>query len=302
MAGASGLERVREFRFRPLDKPEELRAAEELERQAMGGGTEVPVNVSVLRGALDHGGLVVGAFADIYLAGVGADLLGWNGSELYRFALLTAVRPEYQHHQVAYRLMAYRREAALQQGIPAMRWNFDPLRSRAARLSLRRLGARCEKYLPHHLGRLGWKEEEEMDSDRLRMRWGLNEPEVEARLAGTVPTGAEDLAAYQSARSVVRTEENDQGLRVPTEVGEPAGPLAHLEIPFDLSAVREHDLPSARRWRYAVRDAFRACTDLGYAPVDFLVLPLEHERRAFYLLRPTPPASGGGPAAPSPPK
>jgi predicted GNAT superfamily acetyltransferase len=183
VAGASGLEKVREFRLRPLDKPEELRAAEELERQAMGGGEEVPVGISVLRAAEEHGGLLFGAFADIYLAGVGADLLGWNGTELYRYALLTAVRPEYQHHQVAYRLMQYRREAALQQGLAALRWTYDPLRSRAARLSIHRLGARVEKYLPHHLGRLQWKEEVGLDTDRLQVRWAIADPAVEARLS-----------------------------------------------------------------------------------------------------------------------
>lgn len=297
MAGSAGLEKVREFRLRPLDKPEELRAAEELERQAMGGGDEVPVSVAVLRAAQEHGGLVVGAFADIYLAGVGADLLGWDGSELYRYALLTAVRPEYQHHQVAYRLMRFRRESALQQGLAAIRWTFDPLRSRAARLSIRRLGARPERYLTHHLGRLAWKEEVGLDTDRLRVRWSIADPAMEARLAAPAPSPEEDRALWQPARPIVTTEAGDHGLRVPVAVEEPVGPSAHLEIPFDLSAVREHEPEALRRWRYAVRDGFRAAQDLGYEVVDFLSLAVDHERRCFYLLRPASGTPNPGPAA-----
>lgn len=295
MAGSAGLEKVREFRLRPIDKPEELRAAEELERQAMGGGDEVPVSVSVLRAAQEHGGLVFGAFADIYLAGVGADLLGWDGSELYRYALLTAVRPEYQHHQLGYRLMQFRRESALQQGLAAIRWSFDPLRSRAARLSVRRLGARPERYLPHHLGRLAWKEEAGLDTDRLRVRWAIADPTIEARLSAAYPSAEEERALWQRARPILSTEPGEHGLRVPVAVEEPVGPSAHLEVPFDLAAVREHEPEALSRWRYAVRDGFRAAQDLGYEVADFLSLAVEHERRCFYLLRPA-----AGPPVPSP--
>ncbi|MCI4346072.1 MAG: hypothetical protein L3K07_04895 [Thermoplasmata archaeon] len=296
MAAAGGLDRIREFRFRLLQKPEEFRSAEELERQAMGGGDELPVPVSVLRSAQDHGGLVFGAFADIYLAGVGADLLGWDGSELYRYAVLTAVRPEYQNHRLGYRLMAFRREEALKQGLAALRWTLDPLRSRAARLSIHLLGARVERYLPHYFGRLGWAEEEGIDTDRLRLRWGLADPSTEARLAGRLSSAEEDRARWAEARAMLTTEEAETGLRVPTEVREPSGATAHLEIPFDFTALREHDPTSLRRWRSAVRDAFRAAGDLGYEVEDFVVLPLEHERRSFYLLR-----RKTTPAEPSPP-
>jgi predicted GNAT superfamily acetyltransferase len=298
MAAAGGLDRVREFRFRLLQKPEEFRSAEELERLAMGGGEETPVSVSVLRTVQDHGGLVCGAFADIYLAAVGADLLGWDGSELYRYCLLTAVRPEYQNHRLGYRLMAFRREEALKQGLAALRWSFDPLRSRAARLSLHLLGARVERYLPHYFGRLGWGEEEGVDTDRLRLRWGLADPSTEDRIAGKLPSAEEDRARWAAARAIITTEESELGLRVPTEVSEPSGPAAQLEIPFDLTALRQHDPGSLRRWRSAVRDAFRAATDLGYEVQDFVVLPVEHERRSFYLLGkatsapPAPPSAG----------
>ncbi|MCI4363088.1 MAG: hypothetical protein L3K13_02115 [Thermoplasmata archaeon] len=297
MAAAGGLDRIREFRFRLLQKPEEFRSAEELERQAMGGGEESPVSVSVLRTAQDHGGLVFGAFADIYLAGVGADLLGWDGSELYRFAVLTAVRPEYQNHRLGYRLMAFRREEALKQGLAALRWTLDPLRSRAARLSIHLLGARVERYLPHYFGRLGWAEEEGIDTDRLRLRWGLADATTEARLAGRLSSPEEDQARWTAARAMITTEGAETGLRVPTEVREPSGPTAHLEIPFDLVALREHDPASLRRWRSAVRDAFRAAGDVGYEVEDFLVLPLEHERRSFYLLRRKTPLAGAPPPA-----
>jgi predicted GNAT superfamily acetyltransferase len=99
----------------------------------------------------------------------------------------------------------------------------------------------------------------------------------------------------------VKTEENELGLRVPSEVEEPTGPSAHLEVPFDLSALREHDPDALRHWRFAVRDAFRAAGDLGYEVVDFLSLAVEHEKRCFYLLAPaskTLPEAGAPPNSP----
>lgn len=282
---APSLDQLREFRFRSLVKPEELRAAAELEREAMGGGTETPVSVATLRSIADHGGFAQGAFADIYLAGVIAGFLGWDGKELCHVLLLMAVRPAYQNHRLGFRLMQLRREEALQLGIATIRFDLDPLRSRAAHLAIRLLGARPGRYLTHHLGMQEWGIERGLETDRLAMRWLLGAPGMPERLAGTVPSAAEDRSRVDRSHAIVETELSDAGLRIPKAVGEPEGELSHLEVPFDLGALQEHGAAQVRSWRHAVRDAFRAAMDLGYEVDDFSVTSLEHERRSFYLLR-----------------
>jgi predicted GNAT superfamily acetyltransferase len=241
--------------------------------------------VPLLRALQDNGGLVVGAFADIYLAGFAASLIGWDGVTLYHYSHLTAVRPEYQNHHLGFRLKAFQRDEVLRLGLQEVRWAFDPLQSRGAWLNVRRLGARPDRYYSHYYGQLADAVNQGLETDRMRVVWSIASPEVEARMAGRYPSVDEDRKRWVASSAIVETEPGESGIRVPTAVGEPTGESAHLEIPFDLALVREHEPQSLRRWRHASRDAFRAAADLGYLVNDFSVISADHERRSFYFLR-----------------
>ncbi len=273
-----------DFVFRRLTKPEEFRHAEEVQRDAWGLVDEPPTSSTIQRAIQDNGGLVLGAFADIYLAGLTIGFLGWDGQQLYHYSHMNAVRPAYQNHHVGFRLKAYQREEVLKQGLAMVRWTFDPLQSKNARLNVRRLGARPDSYHVHYYGTMGSEVNRGLESDRVRVTWALTDPAVEARLAGKLPTAEEDLSRWKESQALVETSVGETGLRIPTTVTEPSKPRAHLEIPFDLQAVRSHQEKTLRTWRHAVRDAFRAAFDMGYRVDDFTVLSLEHERRSFYFL------------------
>lgn len=279
-----------DFAFRRLTKPEEFRNAEEVQREAWGLTEEPPTSSTIQRAIQDNGGLVLGAFADIYLAGITIGFLGWDGTQLYHYSHMNAVRPQYQNHHVGFRLKAFQREEVLKQGLALARWTFDPLQSKNARLNVRLLGARPDHYYVHYYGAMGSDLNRGMESDRVRVTWALTDPEVEARLAGRLPSPEQDLARWRGAQPLVETSVGDTGLRVPSTVSEPSKPTAHLEIPFDLQAIRSHESATLRTWRHAVRDAFRAAFDLGYRVDDFAVMKIEQERRSFYFLSAPPPA------------
>ncbi len=288
-----------EFRFRKLDKPEEFRQAEELERTVLGSEGALALSAPVLRALQDHGGLVLGAFADIYLAGCSLSTIGWDGTKLYHYSHLTVVRPEYQNHHVGLRLKAFQREQVLALGLEEIRWVFDPLASRSAWLSVGRLAAVPERYLVHYFGALGDPSnpsEGGNETDRLGVRWVLSDPTVERRLGGSRPSPSEMQARWGSSSALIETAPGESGLRLPTAVSEPAGGPAHLEVPFDLASLRAHERSSLRTWRHAVRDAFRGAFDQGYRVDDFAVVSAEHERRSFYFL--SPPAPGSPSARP----
>jgi len=284
VAGAAVGDRIEGFRFRRLEKPDEFRQLEEIHRAAFGGGEVATVPPALQRVVQDNGGLVLGAFADIYLAGFTVGTLGWDGTTLYHYSYVTAVRPEYQNHHVGFRLKAYQRDEVLKLGLSEIRGTIDPLRSRTAWLAVRRLGGRPDRYYPHYYGQLADGLHRGLETDQVRVVWSLTAPEVEARLAGRIPSPADDERRWRSSSPIVETEPGESGLRVPTAVQEPAGGRAHLEIPFDLDLLREHEPASVRRWRHAVRDAFRAAEDLGYRVDDFATVTIDHERRSFYLL------------------
>jgi chorismate synthase len=297
VTGTGVSEKVEGFRFRKLEKPEEFRQVAEVERAVFGPDSAgLAPSVPMQRALQDNGGLVLGAFADIYLAGATASVLGWDGTTLYHYSLLTAVRPEYQNHQLGTRLKLAQRDEVLRLGLHEVRWVTDPLSSRAAWLHVRRLGARPDRYYPHYYGQLADAVNQGLETDRVRVVWSLDAPEVERRANGQLPSPEDDRRRWERSSAIVETEPGESGIRIPTVVAEPSGPSAHLEIPFDLALVRQHEPAALWRWRHAVRDAFRVAADLGYSVDDFTVVRPEHERRSFFLLAPT---AGRAPGAPT---
>jgi predicted GNAT superfamily acetyltransferase len=302
MASPAKSGRTEPFHFRRLDKPEEFRQVEEVTRAIWGPTTVDALPPALQRAVQDNGGFVLGAFADIYLAGFVASFLGWDGKSLYLYAHQLGVRPEYQNHRLGFQLMQALRAEVLQLGLPEVRWVFDPLQSRNAWLFVRRLGGQPGDYLNHYYGQLPDAINEGVETDRIRLSWTVASPRVERRMGGEFPTREQDRARWERSASVIRTETGESGQRVPTEVEEPQGPSAHLEIPFDFGLVREHEPTAVRRWRHATRDALRAASDVGYEIDDFAVVTTDHERRGFYFLRPASlPAAGGSEASPADP-
>ena len=292
---ADPLDRKTGFRFRRLEKPEEYRAAEELQRQALGEDAALTVPAAVLRSWQETGGLVLGAFADIYLAGTVASSLGWDGTTLYHQLHALAVRPEYQNHRVALRLLAYQRDEVLALGLAEVRGSFDPLASRAAQLLVHRAGAQPDRYLPNHFGRRTEGTTTDPETDRLHFRWSLASPEVARRFSEpSVPSDALRERWHRST-ALLETEPGETGLRLPTAVVEPETGPSQLEVPFDLGSLRLHEAGAVRRWRHAVRDAFRLAFTAGLVVDEFSVVSVDHERRSFYLLAPgtAPPAAPG---------
>jgi predicted GNAT superfamily acetyltransferase len=277
------------FRLRRLEKPEEFRQVDVVHKAVYGDDATDAVPTPLQRAVQDNGGLVLGGFADIHLAGYTMAFLGWDGATLYEYVHATAVRPEYQNHRLGFQLHAELRQHVLQLGLSEVRLAFDPIQSRNAWLFVRRLGGLPDRYLHHYYGQMPDTVNRGIESDRIRVVWSVGSPRVEERIGGTYPTREADEARWHSATPLIRTEPGESGVRLPTEVQEPDRPVAHLEIPFDLALVREHEPGALGRWRHATRDAFRAATDLGYSVDDFVIVRVDHERRGFYLLSPTPP-------------
>jgi len=163
------------------------------------------------RAVQDNGGLVLGGFADIHLAGYAVAFLGWDGAALYQYIHSTAVRPEYQNHHLGFQMHTSLRQEVLQLGLSEVRLAFDPLQSRNAWLFVHRLGGLPDRYLHHYYGQLPDAVNRGIESDRIRLIWSLASPRVERRLEGTYPTPAEDEARWRSATPLIRTEPGESG-------------------------------------------------------------------------------------------
>lgn len=281
--------------------------AEDLQTRAWGLGSSGAVPVPLQRAIQDNGGLVLGAFLDIHLVGFNLAFVGWDGQELYYYSHLNAVLPEYRNHKLGFRLKVYQREEVLKQGLAKIRWVLDPVHAKTAHLTVRRLGARPDKFLIHYYGAQDSQSDKGSPTDRLRVTWTLQDSEVVRRLEGHHPTAEDDAARVKASTNLLETEVGEAGQRRPVSVHEPeeAHTSAVLEVPFDWDVLRENQPSDQWPWRQATREAFRAAFDQGWQIDDFVVLPINHERRAFYLLsppatsKPTPAAAGATPPSPS---
>ncbi len=279
-----------ELQFRKLRTPEEFRMAEDVQVKAWGMRGEHPVPASLQRAVQDNGGIILGAFHDIHLVGFNLAFVAWDGQELYYWSHMNAVLPEYQNHHVGFRMKSAQRDEVLRLGLTKVRWTFDPLVAKNGHFNVRRLGAYPDRYMHHYYGAMDTEQTAGIPTDRLRVTWLLDAPHVQERLGGHAPSAEEDLDRVKSSQVLLSTDVGDAGLRIPHEVHEPGEGKTSgvLEVPFDLATLREHQPQDLKGWRQATREAFRAAHDLGWGVDDFAIVPLDHEKRAFYFLAPRP--------------
>jgi len=270
-------------RLQRLETPEQCREVEEVQKAAWGFSTDGPVPAAIQRAIAHNGGLLLGAFDGPRLIGFALGFLGREGTKLYHYSHMTAVRPEAQNRHVGFALKAFQRKEVLAQDLDEIRWTFDPLQSKNALLNVRRLGGVPDQYHPRYYGAMADAINEGLETDRLRLVWPLKDSRVVARLGGHLPTPADDEARYRSSSPLVETVTGPNALRRPVAVRPPAGPSLQLEIPYDLSSVRSRDPGGARRWREFTRQGFTSALEAGYRVDDFAVVPLSGERRSFYL-------------------
>jgi len=209
-----------------------------------------------------------------------------RGGEGHLHSDMLAVKPAARGLGVGLRLKWAQREEALRRGLRLVTWTFDPMRAPNARLNLHHLGAIAREILPDFYGTTSSALHHGLSTDRLLVRWDLDDPRVVRRTAGEAgsPPG---LAALPTLHEV--------GWRGGVPVPSPPrldleGPEVLLEIPADWDAVCAAGGGLALEWQQVVRRAFESAFARGYAAAGF-VSTREQSPRAAYLLRKDEPAS-----------
>ena len=163
--------------------------------------------------AIDHAGntvLVAIDEDDPDAAGapLGATLgfLGWAGG-LHLHSHMNAVDPSARGRGIGVALKLRQRAVCLAHGVTEMRWTYDPLIRRNARLNLVRLGAEVVAFHPDFYGVLDDAITGRDRSDRFEVRWRLDAPRTARALAGgAVPEwraegGLTLVADYEAVRA-----------------------------------------------------------------------------------------------------
>jgi predicted GNAT superfamily acetyltransferase len=210
----------------------------------------------MIRALGDSGNTPWGAFDGDDLIGY---VLGWSGVDpsegLHAHSHMLATLPDRRHRGIGYALKLAQRAQCLEQGIPRVRWTFDPLLSRNAHFNLIKLGATADRFLPNFYGEMTDALNRGERSDRLMVRWDLeHEPAGPARDSGF---------------EVLGREGSDPSSPAPTQVRSPAGAPALIRIPRDYHDLRRRDRALADAWREATGAAFTACFGEGLIATGF---------------------------------
>lgn len=235
------------LRFRQLSGPAELAGASRLLTEVFGSdGDSIPVDLLTAIGCA--GGFVGGALLDEDLVGVAVGFgeippPGTDTSPALH-SHVAAVSSAARGLRVGQGLKWYQRDWALQRGIRVIHWTFDPLVRRNAVLNLNRLGAIATDYQENLYGAIPDNLNRGMESDRLLVRWELDNARV--------------LAAWERANQRPPAGERAAREQADAPPGSVGGAAGLIDTPTDIEALVTTHPAAARRWRLQQRRAFAA--------------------------------------------
>ena len=276
--------------IRLLDSPEDMAAAEELQRVVWPGSETDVVPAHLLITAIHNGGIVLGAFSEGTMVGFifgfpGLDMLP-DGPHPKHCSHMLGVHPDWRDSGMGFALKRAQWQMVRHQGLDHITWTYDPLLSRNAHLNIAKLGAVCNTYRPSEYGNMRDGLNAGLPSDRFQVDWWLNTARVERRL-GKRSRGALKLDQFAKAdlQPLYALHTGTDSLLHPPEHFSPFSAILVLaEIPSDFMALKAENFALARDWRFFTREVFETAFAEGYLVTDFIFDRTEGEPRGLYVL------------------
>lgn len=185
----------------------------------MGGGTEITPNL--MQALVHNGTYLAGAFIDGKIAGA-AFAFPSIKDEIHLHSHMTATLPKFRDAGIGTALKMHQYTWARENGYKSIRWTFDPLVRRNAKLNIVKLGVDVIEYHPNFYGAMPDMLNSGDESDRLMARWDL-------------------------------TDETPLMRPLVTKFPEDC---IRIAIPEDIVKLRGEDPAKAKQWRLNVRQVF----------------------------------------------
>jgi predicted GNAT superfamily acetyltransferase len=226
-----------------------------------------PVTTELLRALTKAGNYVGGAYDGDALIGACVGFFG-APAEVTMHSHVAGVSGAARGRNVGFALKLHQRAWALQRGVTAISWTFDPLVRRNAYFNLVKLGARPTEYLTNFYGLMADGINSGDDSDRLLVRWQLDSAEVAAAAARRPHAEALPEATIALGRTA---DERPLAGRF----GD--GGTVLVAVPTDVEGLRGSDPAAAKDWRAAVREVLGGLLADGARVTGF-------DRSGWYVL------------------
>jgi|SRR5215213_657762 len=159
------------IRIREIDKPAEMRAVEELQKEVWGIPDLDVVPLTHLVAAKEAGGVLIGAFDGDTLVGFVYGFPSFERGQLAHHSHMLAVKPGFRNFDLGQRLKLAQRDHVKAQGIELISWTFDPLQSLNAYFNFNKLGVIADRYLPNFYGEDAASFLHQTGTDRLWVSW-----------------------------------------------------------------------------------------------------------------------------------
>ncbi|MDZ7703243.1 MAG: GNAT family N-acetyltransferase [Trueperaceae bacterium] len=251
--------------IRELTILSDLQLCELVQREVWRVGDREILAASHLNATVHAGGLVAAAFEDDEVLGFVHGFPAYDAEQrgCGLHSHLMGVRPQARRLGVGKALKWYQRDWCLARGLTWVRWTFDPLQAKNARLNLEYLGAEASVYRENAYGYLGGDLNGYLPTDRLLAQWNLEAPHVVALSRGEARPEADTTGAV-----VVAERAEGDGL-VCTDLTQNA-PRLRLDIPPDLNGLLRDRSGDALKWRLELRQVFTHYFAQGYRAERFV--------------------------------
>src|SRR2546430_4222614 len=266
--------------IRDLDRFEELRAVEALQKEVWGCNDLDVVPLTMLIATREVGGVLIGAYDQSELVGFVYGFPGYEDGRVTHHSHMLAVKSAYRNHDLGYKLKLAQRERVLAQGIERITWTFDPLQSLNAYFNFAKLGVVADTYKIDFYGEATSSFLHQIGTDRLWVSWLLNSERVCSRLQGDEP---QSLASADEVVTLVEVSSDNAPRRNiwPKFLGQ-----KHfaIEIPSDINGLQRRSPALAVEWREVTRWAFTEAMRLGYFVAEFSRSTVREQSIGRYLL------------------
>jgi predicted GNAT superfamily acetyltransferase len=271
--------------IRPVQRFEEYRTAEDIQRAVWGLADRRITSSDILIAIHKSGGLVLGAFDTTSaeaprMVGYLCSFVGLHSNGKVKHAShQLGILPDYQGCNIGYRMKLAQRDYVLSQGIDLITWTYDPLESRNAYLNIHKLGAICNTYMPNAYGPMRDALNQGLPSDRFLAEWHLTSDYVDRHLRGMYTSPS--VSALQSAQVPLLNAHVPPHPQAQPHASVPANHERLLiEIPQSFQAIKVADMQQAAAWRQQCGLLFETAFISGYTVVDLLI----EDARCYYLL------------------
>ena len=269
--------------IRDIDRLEELRAVEALQKEVWGCNDLDVVPLTMLVATREVGGVLIGAYDRSELAGFVYGFPGYEDGRATHHSHMLAVKPAYRNHYLGYKLKLAQRERALAMGIRQMTWTFDPLQSKNAHFNFAKLGVVSEKYKADFYGLKTSSVLHRNSTDRLWVQWRLSSKRVQQRLQGK-DASSDSLDALSNLIPLVGFDGDGKPVKTDMETALGRQRIC-IEIPSEINAVEQKDPALAREWRAATRWAFKESLAAGFFVAEFCRSIRGRQGPGAYLLQ-----------------